>query len=197
MCQFPLFETILIENGKAKNLVYHQKRVDYAFAYFFQKPTACNLSEILIIPEKYQTGKIRCRVDYNECAHKIIFAEYQSPTISAFELVYLQNSDYRFKYSDRTLFENLSPNQIIVNNGFISDTPIANLLFYRNEQWFSPEHYLLKGTQLSRLIDEGRIQLAPIRPEDLCHYEKMMWINAMNPFDEQRATAINILPSTP
>lgn len=187
MCRLMLFETILIEHGVAQNLPFHQQRVEKAFAEFFPEATAFNLNTHLNIPEKYRQGIIRCRIDYNRNDVQIIYSRYQRANIQEFEFIERSGLDYRFKYSNRDIFADLTPNQIIVNDGFISDTPIANLLFYRQGRWFSPAHYLLQGTQLSALLAAGKVTIAPIRPSELTQYEKMMWINAMNPFDEQRA----------
>lgn len=190
MSHFPLFETVLIENGEIRNLFFHQQRLEKAFAHFFKNKTACLLNEIIQIPREYMKGKVRCRVDYNADDYQVLFSFYESAKIEKFEFFYAEKLDYSFKYTEREIFNRLNVNQIIVNNGFISDTPIANLLFKQGEQWFSPKHYLLKGTQLSYLLQQGKVELKAIRPCDLNNYEKIMWINALNPFDETRAIQI-------
>ncbi len=76
---------------------------------------------------------------------------------------------------------------IIINNGFVSDCSIGNLLFLKQKIWYSPQHYLLKGTQLTRLIEEKKVYLAEIRAENLFDYEQIMVINALNPFNSVRA----------
>ncbi|MDO9795428.1 branched-chain amino acid aminotransferase, partial [Glaesserella parasuis] len=65
-----------------------------------------------------------------------------------------------------------------------------NLLFLKQGKWYSPNHYLLKGTQLSYLLDEQKISLIDIPVEALFDYEQIMVINALNPFDLQRAVPI-------
>ncbi len=106
----------------------------------------------------------------------------------------MENFDYQFKYTDRLELEQLKQTAcdeiILVNNGFISDCSIGNLLFLKQGKWYSPNHYLLKGTQLSYLLHEQKISLADIPVEALFDYEQIMVINALNPFDLQRAAPI-------
>lgn len=103
----------------------------------------------------------------------------------------MENWDYHLKFSDRKRFDLLPILQneevIILNNGYVSDCSIGNLLFLKQGIWYSPQHYLLKGTQLSKLLDEGKVVLAKIAKQDLHQYEKIMLINALNPFEEPRA----------
>ncbi|OOR98149.1 branched-chain amino acid aminotransferase [Haemophilus paracuniculus] len=195
MCQFPLFETILIENGEAKNLYYHQQRVEFAFQNFFKHPCSLNLAETIIVPEHFKQGIIRCRIDYNERTYEVNFYPYQRKLIQKFQCVYTQNLDYQFKYSDRKGLDLLkNPNAdevIIINNGFVSDCTIGNLLFLKENQWYSSQHYLLKGTQLTQLVEKGEAILTEMRAEDLPTFEKVMMINALNPFDLTRALPIS------
>ncbi|MCT8736125.1 aminotransferase class IV, partial [Glaesserella parasuis] len=111
-----------------------------------------------------------------------------------FQCVYVENFDYQFKYTDRLELEQLKQTAcdeiILVNNGFISDCSIGNLLFLKQGKWYSPNHYLLKGTQLSHLLDEQKISLVDIPVEALFDYDQIMVINALNPFDLQRAVSI-------
>ncbi|VEI46731.1 Branched-chain amino acid aminotransferase/4-amino-4-deoxychorismate lyase [Actinobacillus equuli] len=82
---------------------------------------------------------------------------------------------------------------IIINNGKVSDCTIGNLLFSRKGRWFSSRDYLLKGTQLTKLVEEGIVQLVQITPQDLPQYEQVMMVNALNPFDLQRALPISVI----
>lgn len=197
MYQFPLFETILIENGEIKNLDYHQQRVEFAFQHFFYQSCCLNLAQIITVPDNFKQGIIRCRVDYNESNYEIHFYPYQRKIITKFQCVYTENLDYLFKYSDRKgldILKNPSADEvIIINNGFVSDCTIGNLLFLKGNQWYSSQHYLLKGTQLTKLVEMGKVILTEIRVEDLPNYEQVMMINALNPFDMARALPISAI----
>ncbi|MCK3654649.1 branched-chain amino acid aminotransferase [Pasteurellaceae bacterium Macca] len=199
MCQFPLFETIAIIDGKIQQLFYHQQRVDFAFKHYFQHAPTLNLAEKIVVPKAFHCGLVRARVNYSPKQSEIFFYPYVPRQIQRFHLVETENLDYRFKYTDRKrldLLKNLpnfqaeSDEIIIINNGFISDCTIGNLLLKKDHRWFSPRHYLLKGTQLTALLAEGKVTLCDIPSKALWKFEQIMLINALNPFDEKRAVPI-------
>ena len=174
MYQYPLFETLSIINGKFSNLYYHQQRVNYAFSYFFKAECHLNLTDINI-PNKFKKGTIRCRINYNKSSYEVNFYPYTPKIIKKFKLVYTQDLDYQFKYSERNQLDSLKNTEcdeiIIINNGFVSDCTIGNLIFLKNQQWYSSCNYLLKGTQLSYLLDQQKIKLKEITADDLWDYE--------------------------
>ncbi|AGO15424.1 aminotransferase class IV family protein [Glaesserella parasuis] len=194
MCQYPLFETVAIIDGKIQNIFYHQQRMNNAFIYYFKHENSFELLDIIKVPEAYQKGLVRCRIDYNTKEYQVQFFHYIPKAIKNFQCVYVENFDYQFKYTDRVELDKLKQTAgdeiILVNNGFISDCSIGNLLFLKQGKWYSPNHYLLKGTQLSYLLDEQKISLIDIPVEALFDYEQIMVINALNPFDLQRAVPI-------
>lgn len=190
MSRFPVFETIAIIDGIPQNLSFHQARMDNTIEKLFQKTSVFNLEEIIQVPTEYQNGLIKCRIDYNQQDFNIIFSAYQRREIKNYQCIYLDKLNYTFKYTNRTIFENIKIEKdeaIIIQNGKITDCRIGNLLFLKNNIWYSSKDYLLKGTQLSNLLSKNRIELAEIRVDDLHQYEEVMMINAMNPFDEGRA----------
>lgn len=193
MCQLPLFETIALIDGKAQNLQLHQNRMQNSLKELFKQNLNFDLQQILkqITLTK---GLQRLRIDYNATNFAIQITPYQPRKIQSFELVFVENFDYSHKFSDRSKLENLKSSTadeiIIVNNGKISDCTIGNLLFLKNNKWFSSQNYLLKGTQLSFLLLQNKIRLVEITPKDLKQFDKIMLINALNPFDLNRAIAI-------
>lgn len=195
MCRYPLFETIAIIDGKIQNIAYHQYRYTHAMESYLGTEKIFNLIDIIHIPKIYQKGIIRCKISYNAYEYHIEFFPYTPREIACFKCIFLDDVDYRFKYTDRQLFEQYPKNNneeiIIIRSGFVSDCSIGNLLFLKNNIWYSPKQYLLKGTQLSRLVDEKRIILTEIRQEDIFDFQQIMLINALNPFDPQRALPIN------
>lgn len=191
MSQFPLFETLLIKEGVPQNIAYHQQRFDLACREYFNTEPFLNLIEVMIPPIMNCADTLRCRLDYNQSEYRVNFFTYMPRNIIEFQLIETQNLDYRFKYSDREFFNALPTSEncevIVVNNGKVSDCSIGNLLFLKQGEWFSPKDYLLKGTQLSRLLDEKRVSLCEITPENLWDFEQVMLINALNPFEPARA----------
>lgn len=90
-----------------------------------------------------------------------------------------------YKYADRSALDALQTQNgacdsvLIVQNGYITDTPIANVAFLQNGLWYTPHTPLLAGTTRARLIDEGRLHVRPIRVDKLSQYEGLALLNAM------------------
>lgn len=205
-----LFETLAIKQGQILNKDYHNQRFIKG-----QKLLACpniitdigdliDMNNSLIANQiSNQTNQqtnhliIRCRVTYCQDNYQVAYFDYTPKTIRSFKLVECDNIDYAYKYDDRNLLNNLLNKKqqcdeiIIVKNNFITDCSIGNLLFLKNEQWFTPNTPLLQGTQRQYLLDSGKIQLASITKDNLSAYQKVMMINALNGFDERRAVAID------
>lgn len=190
MSLFPVFETIAIIDGIPQNLAFHQARMDNTIEKLFQKMSVFNLEEIIQVSTEYQNGLIKCRIDYNQQDFNIIFSAYQRREIRNYQCVYLDNLDYTFKYTNRTIFEDIKMTKdeaVIIQDKKVTDCRIGNLIFLKDGIWYGPKNYLLKGAQLSRLLSENRVQLKEINADEIHQYEKVMMINAMNPFDESRA----------
>lgn len=194
MSLYPIFETLSIIDGVVQNIEYHQARFENTIRTFFNKTPDIQLSGLINPPKEYCSGKIRCRIDYNHEAFEVKYFPYVPKVIRTFQCVYVEGLDYHFKYSDRQCLEKLKTESadevIIINNGFVSDCTIGNLLFLKQNQWYSSTHFLLKGTQLSYLLAQNQVCLTEISVADLSSFEKVMMINALNPFDEKRAISV-------
>ncbi len=193
-----LLETIRIENGLIRNLKYHQARVNQSRKELFNCNDWLDLTEITKEPaSKNKKNLLKCRITYAKQIEKIEFLPYQIPSISSLKLVFDDQIDYAYKFSDRSCLNELFEKRgncddiLIVKEGFITDISYANIVFYNGKKWLTPAHPLLKGTQRARLLDREIIRVADIRPEDLHHFEKARIINAMICFED--ALDINIL----
>lgn len=97
------------------------------------------------------------------------------------------NFSYSLKYENRILFAKnynrlVHPTEDILylKKGFLTDSTYANILFEdEHGLWYSPSHYLLKGTYLSQLEKEGRVQFIPIHYKNLNAYVQFKPINAL------------------
>lgn len=197
-----LFETLAILDGKVQNLYYHQQRYQQGLAYLADVaqqdlPLKSSLiADYLNIPSAYQTGLVRCRVDYDGWHIKVEFFPYQARQLQRFVLVQADALDYHYKYANRDALNALMQQKgqaddiIIIQHGLITDCSIGNLLFEQDGQWFTPQRPLLAGTQRAKLLAEGKIQLRDIVIDSLTHYQRMMMVNALNPFAESRAMQI-------
>jgi 4-amino-4-deoxychorismate lyase len=195
MCQ--LVETIKCKDGELFNLGYHQVRFDRTRRILFRIKDEINLEKIIEIPGSYQSGLFRCRVIYSKKIEKIEFLPHQFRVVKSLKLIEDDEIDYRFKYTNRerlnALFENRGTcdDILIVKNGFICDSSIANIVFFDGRKWWTPDTPLLQGTQRARLIHEEKIYVCPIPLNDLPKYKKVGLINAMQNLDNMPEISIS------
>ena len=187
MCQ--LFETIKCSDGKLFNLAWHNLRFNRSRKVYFEIENIVDLNKIISIPENAKNGLFRCRVTYSKTIDKIEFIPHQFREIKKLKLVEDNSIDYRFKYSDREILNKLfakrsnSDDVLIIKNGLITDTSTANIIFYDEKKWWTPDSPLLPGTQRAKLLTEKKIFKCKITPADLGKFKKAALINAMWDFD--------------
>jgi len=189
---FPLFETLCIEHNQIANIAYHQQRYENAIRHFYGKSAVeiYDLSEIIQQSFDFSTALLspvtRCRIAYNATDYQIQFFPYQRKVIQTFQPVVCDDIDYTFKFSDRTLLNELLAQRgdcdeiLIIKHGKVTDCSIGNLCFRRGERWFTPDSPLLAGTQRQALLEQGRICELPIFADDIGHFDEIRLINAMN-----------------
>lgn len=183
---FPLVETIKILNGKALNLQYHQKRFDYSFESYFKKKPFCTLQNAISVPEEFTGGVVKLRLLYGKDDYKLEFSCYRPHRTHTLKLIENNEIDYSLKFTDRSQINSLLKQRedcddiLIVKNGFISDTSIANIVFHNGHEWVTPATPLLKGTCREKLLNEGKIKEEVITIDDLFKFRSFSLINAMN-----------------
>ena len=171
-----LLETIHISNGQALHLNYHQKRLDYSRKCLGLSP----FLKLELDPPK--TGEFRCRVLYEHTIEKIEYIPYQVKSIQKLKIIH-SDIVYDLKYEDRSelnaLMDDEADEIIIVRDGLVTDTTVANLCFFDGKTWLTPSTPLLHGTTRQRLLDEGKIRCADIHYKDIRSYQKIAVMNAM------------------
>ncbi|MEH8093420.1 aminotransferase class IV family protein [Gallibacterium anatis] len=189
---FPLFETLCIENGQVQNLALHQQRYENSLREFYagQPYKIFSLAKILqkntTLWANLQSPIIRCRINYNATQYHLQCFPYQRKTYQRFQPVICDDIDYHLKYSDRAIFNELLKQKgdcdeiIIVKQGKITDCTIGNLILRQGSQWFTPDSPLLIGTQRSKLLQERKIIEREILLSDLPLYQEIRLINALN-----------------
>ncbi|KGQ31291.1 aminotransferase class IV family protein [Gallibacterium anatis] len=189
---FPLFETLCIENGQVQNLALHQQRYENSLREFYagQPYKIFSLAKILqkntALWANLQSPIIRCRIDYNATQYHLQCFSYQRKTYQRFQPVICDDIDYHLKYSNRAIFNELLKQKgdcdeiIIVKQGKITDCTIGNLILRQGSQWFTPDSPLLIGTQRSKLLKERKIIERKILLSDLPLFEEIRLINALN-----------------
>lgn len=181
-----LFETIRCEDGLAAHLDYHQKRLNSSLQCLDSK-IHFDLEKLITPPSH---GLYRCRFIYDAHSYRIEYHPYTPRTISSLRLIIDDTVHYPLKYTHRNelnaLFErrDTCDDVLIVKNGVLKDTTIANIALFIDGQWLTPQTPLLHGTTRARLIDEGLIIPAVLTPDDLSHAQKIAIMNAMVGFVE-------------
>ena len=174
-------ETIKVLDGKFYNLEYHQRRLDKTV-----KNANIILKEIIIPP---LCGLFRCRVIYNNNNYEILYYPYKKKNIQTLKLVFDDAINYEKKYADRSQIEVLMKQKsqcddiLIVKNGLITDTSIANVAFKYKSNWVTPKKPLLYGTTRTRLLEKHKIIQEDISVKDLENFTQVALMNAMVDFD--------------
>lgn len=181
MCLF--IETIRIEDGKVYNLDYHIERFDRTRAAFWKGSAPIDL-RTLVSPQSLE-GIYKCRVVYGREIEEITYVPYQMRDVSSLRLVVADTVDYTYKSTNR---ENLNAlyaqrkmadDVLIVKDGCLTDTSIANVALYDGKMWCTPSHPLLRGTKRAELLDKKIIVEKDIPQAHLGKYSKIMLFNAM------------------
>ena len=178
-------ETIKALDGKLFHLEYHQERLDLVLKDI--KATATYSLRDLLSPPP--SSLYRCRILYSADSFEVEYIPYVKREIKTLKLVYDDAVAYSKKYENREAINKLFLKKescddiLIVKNGLITDTSIANVAFYDGTLWITPSVPLLKGTTRERLLKEGKIEQNDIKVEDINKFTKVAVMNAMVDFD--------------
>ncbi|CAG35604.1 aminotransferase class IV family protein [Desulfotalea psychrophila] len=182
---FPLVETVQVVDGEALHLNYHQKRLDATFHSYYQAESPFTLAEIIHIPRKFSKGLHKLRFLYDQTNYRYEFSPYQARRIESLKIVEVETIHYPFKFTDRQAINELVSQKgqcddiLIVVDGLIGDTSIANIVFFDGKRWLTPDSPLLAGTCRARLLAEGIIVEAKIGLADLARFHSFSLLNAL------------------
>jgi len=176
------FETIKCEDYEVYNLSYHNKRVSNTISMNL------NLQEYIYAPSN---KLLRCKLIYDDSGIlEVNYFPYKKREIKSFKLVFDDNIEYSKKYLDRSSLDKLSEKKgecdeiIIIKNGFVSDTSIANIAIFDGDIWITPKKPLLNGSTRDRMLNEQLMIEKDITVEMLQNSKKLALMNAMIDFDE-------------
>lgn len=181
-----LFETIRCKDGVVAHLPYHQKRLTASLQCLGSK-THFDLEKLIVPPSK---ELYRCRFLYDAADYRIEFHPYTPRPIASLRLVLDDTIHYPLKYTHRdhlnALFERREScnDVLIVKEGLLRDTTIANIALFIDGQWLTPQTPLLQGTTRARMLDEGVLLPAILTPDDIPKAQKIAIMNAMVGFVE-------------
>lgn len=196
---FQFIESICCVNNSLRNLEFHQARLNRTHRHFFPEAQPLSLAKDIEIPSHLTNDKYKLRVLYAETIQEISFQPYQPHPLQSISFAPIDSSfDYSHKSTDRSYLSTLVNNYqtddlILIKNGYITDTTLANLVFFDGYQWVTPTTYLLKGCMRSWLLSTGQIIEKEIRPEDLIHYQSFKRINAMMSLEESPSLPISLI----
>ena len=175
------FETIKCDDYEIFNLDYHNKRIANTIGlnidlqeYIY--PTSADLLRCKVIYNQYEILDVQC------------FA-YEKREINSFKLVFDDEINYSKKYLNRDTLDKLYEKKddcdevIIIKNGVVTDTSIANIAIYYENSWITSKNCLLKGTTRDRLINEKYLIEKDISVKMLKKASKIALMNAMIGFD--------------
>jgi 4-amino-4-deoxychorismate lyase len=178
-----LLETIKIVNGQPQFLTFHQQRFNQTRRALWHCRDIINLADLLQdIPK---LGVYRCRVIYRQTVERIEYIPYISKIFKCFTAITDNTLHYNHKFLQRDGLQQLFSRRknaddiLIIQQGMITDTSIANVAFFDNNQWLTPRQPLLHGTTRERFLQHNEIFEADIAISDLMKFSKMALMNAM------------------
>jgi 4-amino-4-deoxychorismate lyase len=200
---YRLFETICIRDGAPMHLEWHARRMKNALFETGAGGIIPDLAKEVFVPPGFAEGVVRCNMEYGPEGVSVRFSRYEKRIIHSLQIVHCDTIDYRLKYLDRALLNELFSRRgqcdeiIIVKYGLITDTSMSNLVFYKGDRGFTPSAPLLRGTCRERLLASGEISEALIRPEDLPNYDGVKLINAMREPAGEHLIPVSMILSLP
>ncbi len=194
---FPLFESIKVLNGKIFHLEWHRWRFERSYKYFFGKSAPFKIEEVISLPDESIVGLHKLRFSYGINAYRIDYEPYVYKKINSLKLLHHNSINYSLKYTDRSDLDFLLTKKgncddiLIVKNQLVTDSSLANIVFFDGKKWTTPKSALLKGTSRERLISNKIIHEEEIELNDLKNYKCFKLINAMRDFNEVESLAID------
>jgi 4-amino-4-deoxychorismate lyase len=182
-----LLESIKILNGKVYNLTLHEQRANRSRKMLFGIERPLNLRKAIVVPEKFKTGLVKCRVIYGENIETVSFSFYDKRKINSAKVIIEDNVPYDHKYVIRKELDALYAKRehhdeiIITKNGMVTDAYYFNLVFEREGKYFTSDTPLLQGIQREKLILSQKVQEIPIHIDEISSYERLHFVNALNP----------------
>jgi len=185
-----LLETIRILKGQAQNLSEHEIRVSRSQQVLDGERSLPAIIDIIKGKKAPETGLYKARLVYDKDTYTLEYHKYKKQEI--YELAIVRNDSllYDHKYADRTKLNELRralpefTEALIVIRDQIKETTYTNIALQKNQQWFTPETPVLRGTMRAKLINEKIITPLDIRIEDLKDYSFIRLFNSMMPWDE-------------
>ncbi|MEK6558028.1 MAG: aminotransferase class IV [Candidatus Margulisiibacteriota bacterium] len=177
-----LFETIKWVEGKPQHLDYHEARANASRIQLFGTKTPIKLIEYL--SDLPPSGAYRVRIVYSEIVDRVEVEPLRPSPIRTLKRV-KSTLDYSHKLLDRSKLDELfakrgqADDVLIVKEGWITDTTIANVAFFDGQKWLTPEKPLLPGIFRAFLLNKGVLTPARIHLQELSRFRYAAILNAL------------------
>ncbi len=187
---FQFLESIKLLDGKFYRLLFHQQRLNLAFAQCYRTIKAPDLHTILQNSDYPRSGLYKCKILFDFKNYQIQFEPYYRREIKTLRLVETVITTRSYKLADRTEFQQMfefrgsCDDVLLVRDGLITDTSYANVAFFDGKKWITPQTPLLYGVNRTSLLDDKKIFEAPVRKDDLMNFQSFCMFNAMIEFGE-------------
>ncbi len=156
-----------------------------------------DLNQFVRIPPEASKGVWRCRIVYGKEVESVEFVPYMPRTVHSLKIVTDEHLDYHLKFADRSRLDELYGKRgdcedvIIARHGRLTDTTIANLVFYDGTTWHTPAHPLLPGTQRAFLLESGQIIESDITLSNYRSFQLAGMINTFNDLDNMQVIPVS------
>ena len=181
------FETVRIEDGIIHNALYHNRRLNETIAAVYGIRSAWDIRDHISVPK--QNGIFKCRITYDTEIREVTLTPYRRKNYRVICCVET-GIDYPYKSTDRRAIETLYDERgecddiLMVRDGLLTDTSIANIALYDGREWLTPRTPLLPGTMRAALLESGKLKTADLTPADLDKAVSFAVMNAMTGFYE-------------
>ena len=181
-------ETIRIQNGRVRNIRYHNARCNRTRQEVYGIERALDLRTFIVCPIGLRKGLTKCRITYAEEVLKVEYEPYEVKVIKSLQLVAADHICYAYKSADRTALAELYRHKgeaddiLMVKKGLLTDSFYANVGLLKNGLWYTPRSPMLAGTMRAQLLAQHRVIPCDISVENLSDYEEVTIFNAMIPF---------------
>jgi 4-amino-4-deoxychorismate lyase len=181
------FETIKIENATVQNSYYHNKRLNRTIKENFSLCPNYDIRDYIALEPFHERGIFRCKLLYDTEIREITITPYKRRKYNSFYCI-ASDMTYRYKSTDRSAIETLFAQKgscddiIILKDGLLTDTSIANIALFDGLHWYTPRTPLLEGTLRASLLAEKKIKTKDLDRKSLQKCTKFAIMNAMTGF---------------
>jgi len=182
-----LIETIRIQNGRVRNIEYHNRRCNSSRKALFGSKNNLDLRPV-IDATQVKSPEVKCRITYDQEIKNVEYESYTFLPIKSLAYIEIGNFNYSFKFANRKALDQFYNQRgdkddiLMLKNRMITDTYYANVALLKDEKWFTPRNPLLKGTCRERLLHIGKIIESEMHIDQIESFDAITTFNSMIPF---------------